>query len=76
MLEGLPEGGELLGFLPRLRKEAAHPALRVRGAIAGTLIAALELAKEGLAELEQTEGFGKIGILARALTKRSQEPGE
>jgi segregation and condensation protein A len=75
MLEGLPDGGELLGFLPPLRKDAANPALRVRGAIAGTLIAALELAKEGLAELQQTEAFGKIAILARAITKHSQEPG-
>jgi segregation and condensation protein A len=75
MLEGLPEGGELLGFLSPLRKDAANSALRVRGAIAGTLIAALELAREGLAELRQTEAFGKIGILARAITKHSQEPG-
>jgi segregation and condensation protein A len=75
MLEGLPEGGELLGFLPPLRKDAANPALRVRGAIAGTLIAALELAKEGLAELRQTEAFGKIGILAGSITNLSQEPG-
>jgi segregation and condensation protein A len=75
MLEGFPEGGELLGFLPPLRKDTTNPALRVRGAIAGTLIAALELAKEGLAELRQTEAFGKIGIIARAITKDSQELG-
>lgn len=62
MLEGLPEGGELLSFLPPLRNDATNPALRVRGAIAGTLIAALELAREGLADLRQTEAFGEIGI--------------
>jgi chromatin segregation and condensation protein Rec8/ScpA/Scc1 (kleisin family) len=73
MLEGLPEGGgELIGHLLPLRKDAANPALRVRGAIAGTLISALELAKEGLAELRQTEAFGKIGIIARARTKHSR----
>ncbi len=75
MLEGLPEGGDLLSFLPPLPKSVANPALRVRGAIAGTLIAALELAREGLAELRQAEPFGEIGVLARAVGNPPQDAG-
>lgn len=75
MLEGLPEGGDLLAFLPPFSESVTSPALRIRGAIASTLIAALEMAREGLAELQQTEAFGNIAVLARAVTTPALEAG-
>lgn len=69
MLPGLPEGADLLAFLPVLPVTLANRALRVRGAISGTLMAALELSREGLAELRQDELFGPIGMLAGSATE-------
>jgi segregation and condensation protein A len=76
MLKGLPEGGDLLGFLPPLPRSEANPALPIRGAIAATLVAALELAREGLAELRQAEPFGEIGVVAWVVTEPDQESGQ
>jgi segregation and condensation protein A len=58
MLGTQPEGGDLLSFIPDL----PDPALPLRGAIASTFVAGLELARDAQAELQQAEKFGTIRV--------------
>jgi segregation and condensation protein A len=65
----LPEGSSLLRYVPdpvaladpRLPDAAVQPAQQ-RGAVASTLIAGLEMARQGLLSLEQAETNGEIRI--------------
>lgn len=61
MLGHMPEWTTLQNFLPN----GAGRGLRGRSAIAATLIASLELAKEGLLEVRQEENFGPIYLRRR-----------
>jgi segregation and condensation protein A len=50
-----PEGGDLSLFLPAISADAANRNLRARAAVASTLLAGLELAREGAVMIEQEE---------------------
>jgi segregation and condensation protein A len=69
MLPALPEGGTPLErFLPEMGPdEAPGAALRRRAALASTLLAALELEREGSAALSQAAAFGRIAVAPAAL---------
>ena len=56
-----PKGGELAHFLPAVG-QGADRLRQVRGAVAGTFVACLELARQGEVEAEQDELFGSIRI--------------
>jgi len=61
----IPDWCTLRHFLPeRLRHDAAHSHAR-RAALAGTLLAGLELARGGVVELRQEEAFGDILLRRR-----------
>ena len=62
MLGGLVDGADLLRFLPPIAANLPDRVLRVRGAVASSLVAALELARNGVADLQQDEAFGRIAI--------------
>lgn len=64
VLARAPEGGALPLFLPRVPGDAPDRGLRARGAVAGTFVAALELARDGRAALEQEGAFGAIAVRA------------
>ncbi|WP_284948268.1 segregation and condensation protein A [Acidisoma cladoniae] len=50
-----PEGGDLSQFLPAISVDVANRDLRARAAVASTLLAGLELAREGAVMIEQEE---------------------
>jgi len=54
------EGRPLERFLPAIAPDASHIALRQRAAIASTLMAGLELAREGTLIVDQNQPFGPI----------------
>jgi len=62
ILAKLPEGGDLLGFLPEIAADLPDRTTHLRGSISSTLIAALELARDAQADLEQYETFGRITV--------------
>jgi segregation and condensation protein A len=62
MLGELPDGGDLLGFVPKLPAEMADREHAVRVAIASTLVAGLELAREGRVLLLQEASFALIAV--------------
>jgi segregation and condensation protein A len=55
-----PEGGELSAFLPVLSADTANRDLRARAAVASTLLAGLELAREGAVMIEQEADYGAV----------------
>ena len=65
LLGALPGWTELRHLLPGETEEAADAALRRRAALASTLLAGLELAREGEVLLRQDTAFGPI-LLRRA----------
>ena len=64
LLPTLPqqEGAPLAHFLPALTADRAGTALQRRAALASTLLAGLELGREGVVVLAQTEAFSAIQI--------------
>jgi len=74
MLPALPEGGTPLErFLPEMGPdEAPGAALRRRAALASTLLAALELEREGSAALSQAAAFDRIAVAPAALPHRAR----
>jgi segregation and condensation protein A len=60
-----PEGGVLAGFLPPC-PDAPRRGIKARAAVASTLLAGLELGRDGQARLQQDEAFGTIHIQATA----------
>ena len=62
MIGQVPDWAELASFLPPGWREGG---MRRRSALASTLSAALELAKQGRAELRQSETFAPITLRAR-----------
>jgi segregation and condensation protein A len=57
-----PEGGDLSQFLPVLSADVANRDLRARAAVASTLLAGLELAREGVLTMEQEADFQSIRL--------------
>lgn len=70
MLGELPDGGDLLGFVPKLPAKMVDRAHIVRVAIASTLIAGLELAREGRVSLGQDNAFEPIAVQSREQATR------
>jgi segregation and condensation protein A len=62
MLLTLPEGAALERFPPETTAEGPDAALRRRAALASTLLAGLELGREGAASLSQATAFGAIVV--------------
>jgi segregation and condensation protein A len=57
-----PEGGDLTLFLPHIAADGASRELRARAAVASTLLAGLELAREGVLEIEQDASFSVVRL--------------
>ena len=72
----LPEGSSLLLFVPKLSAALPDFPLRVRAAIAGTLIASLELARDAEVTLRQDEAFEPILVHAERGRSERQEAGD
>ena len=62
MLLQYPDGLPLVRCLPPLACGAANRTLRIRAALASTLLAGLELAREGRLELDQATPFAAIRL--------------
>lgn len=67
LLRAQPDGLPLARCLPVVPPEAADRPLRLRAALASTLVAGLELAREGTLELDQIAAF--CSFLALVLRK-------
>ncbi|WP_158931639.1 hypothetical protein [Acidisphaera sp. S103] len=66
LLATLPDGGPLAAFLPPIPLDAPSRALRCRAAVASTLIAGLERARDGALLLEQEAEWMPIRVSRRA----------
>jgi segregation and condensation protein A len=64
LLREQPDGLPLARCLPVVPPEAADRPLRLRAALASTLVAGLELAREGKLEVDQASTFGAILLRA------------
>ena len=62
MLPALPNGATLEHFLPPITDDQRDPPLHHRAALASTLLAGLELAREGSTTLDQDAPFGQIMV--------------
>jgi segregation and condensation protein A len=62
LLDELPNGSPLAAFLPKIDRDAPSRLLRCRAAIASTLIASLELARDGTVALEQDGDWMPIRV--------------
>jgi segregation and condensation protein A len=62
LLAELPNGSPLAAFLPKIDRDAPKWPLRCRAAIASTLIASLELARDGTVVLEQDGDWMPIRV--------------
>ncbi len=60
-LEAVPAGGEMLDFVPELQ-EGPDRLLKVKAAVASTLLACLELARDSELRIDQREHWGAIGV--------------
>jgi segregation and condensation protein A len=77
ILDKHPQGGDLLGFVPKLPAKLPNPIASVRAAIASTLIAGLELARNAQVNLRQQKPFAPIMVEAaksRASNSVDTEP--
>ena len=72
LLAAHPAGGTLQRFLPPLGPDEPDRGLKSRAAVASTLVAGLELARDGTAHLEQGVAFGPIHMAA---VEHQQAPG-
>ena len=76
LLAELPNGSPLAAFLPKIDADAPNRPLRCRAAVASTLIASLELARDGTVALEQDGDWMpiRIGRQPRAESVPGSEP--
>ncbi len=63
----LPEGGDLLSFVPRINKGVAR-VIKVNAVVADTLIASQEMARERDASIEQDFDFERILVVTAGFT--------
>jgi segregation and condensation protein A len=63
LLRTLPKGGLLAAFLPEIAGESPDRSLCYRAAISGTLIASLELARDGALTLDQDAAWRPIRVM-------------
>ena len=66
LLPGLPDGSPLWAVLPPIAHDAPARTLRCRAAVASTLIAALEQARDGALVLDQAADWMPIRVTRRA----------
>jgi segregation and condensation protein A len=66
LLQERPAGLRLEQCLPAFPPAAADRPLRIRAALASTLVAGLELAREGALELDQVVAFAPVMLRAGA----------
>jgi segregation and condensation protein A len=69
-----PAGGVLHQFLPPLAADEADHRLKARAAVASTLVAGLELVRDGTACLAQEAAFGPIHLTAAARQSAPEGP--
>ena len=62
LLTALPQGAALQTFLPPVAGQGAGVLLQRRAALASTLMAGLELCREGAAALDQDAAYGRIVV--------------
>jgi len=62
MIAELPDGGTLSTFLPRIDAKAPDRERRCRAAVASTLLAGLELARQGNVALDQEVPWATIAL--------------
>ncbi|WP_052389563.1 segregation and condensation protein A [Belnapia moabensis] len=67
LLPTLGEGADFTAFLPPPSEERAKSQLQRRAALAATLMAGLELGRNGVVHLDQPHAFGTITIRAERL---------
>jgi segregation and condensation protein A len=60
LLAGLPQGAALEVFLPSVGGQGPVARLQRRAALASTLVACLEVSRDGAAMLDQDAAFGRI----------------
>ena len=65
LLGVLPDGSPLQAFLPQLGTEEPDSALRARAALSSTLIAGLELARDGVLALDQDAAWTPVRVSRR-----------
>ena len=65
LLPERPDGCPLMGFLPTIPHDAPPRALRCRVAVATTLLAGLELARDGTVWLDQAADWMPIHVTSR-----------
>jgi segregation and condensation protein A len=65
LLAAMPDGGPLAAFLPAIDGDDPGRPLRCRAAIASTLVAGLELARDGALALEQAAAWTPIQVRHR-----------
>jgi segregation and condensation protein A len=64
MLPAIPEGAPLERFLPEMAEDGSGDVvLRRRAALASTLLAGLEMGREGAASLSQGQAFGAVVVV-------------
>jgi segregation and condensation protein A len=68
-LEEHSEGGDLSKFLPGIAADATNHTLRAQAAVAGTLLAGLELAREGGLTIEQDEAYGPMLFIGKQVAR-------
>jgi segregation and condensation protein A len=66
LLAVLPDGSPLAAYLPPIPHEAPDRALQCRAAVASTLIAGLERARDGALSLDQNADWTPIRVTRRA----------
>ncbi|MBL6082659.1 segregation/condensation protein A [Belnapia sp. T18] len=74
LLPTVGEGADLVRFLPPPSDKRAKSQLQRRAALAATLMAGLELGREGIVALNQDEAYGIIHILPRSDPDRAEVP--
>jgi segregation and condensation protein A len=62
LLTGMPAGAALEAFLPAAAGQGPTAQLQRRAALASTLVAGLELSRDGAAVLDQDAAFGGIVV--------------
>jgi segregation and condensation protein A len=76
LLAVLPDGSPLEAYLPTIPQDAPQRALRQRAAVASTLIAALERARDGALSLEQEAAWRPIRLTRRVDDTRQTDATE
>ncbi len=73
MIAELPDGGTLRTFLPHVDTKAPDRERRCRAAVASTLLAGLDLARQGALTVEQEALWAPIAIYRRDRTAADQD---